>query len=196
MLGDWNILFSLSWAYFTSSSLPREADVEKHSYFISWQNTSGQSVFGICELIWKLIHLFHLKLFLPAGNFLRVSHISSFSCLFSWSSSLSPACLSLTCACSYCWVLRKPLGSKAFPGVWSPEEFQWMYFVNPCAGNRTGSVLVLYRQFLAGIRRRSSPLWERRTKKSIQFCLFKHCRVELGRRIKWEFPLIGLVQPG
>lgn len=158
----------------------------------------------MCEPVWKLIHLFHLKLFLPKGNFLGVSHISSFSCLFSWSSSLSPAWLLMDFKETSCFLGPLRVG-EAFPRVWSQEKLNgwngmeiqwnwtfiisgiWMVFYNHCAGSQTGSVLMLYRQFLPGIRRSSSPLWKWRTEKLIQTCLFKHCRVELGMRIKWNF---------
>lgn len=94
----------------------------KAQWFYFLTKHSRQSVFGMCELVWKLIHLSHLKLFLPTGNFLCASHISFFPCLFAWSSSLGPARLSLSCARSSCWVLRKPLGSWELWGWGKPSQ--------------------------------------------------------------------------
>lgn len=62
--------------FFTSDI--SKAGVEEHCYFINLTYQDGPSIFGMREPVWNFTHLSHPQVFLPAGDFLHVSHCCHF----------------------------------------------------------------------------------------------------------------------
>lgn len=112
-------------------------------------------------------------------------------------------------------VLGTSEGGGTFPGVWSQGSLNgWNGISNSMdlkiqiQCNLKGILLIIVLEpkegqclccadnFFLELGGAPDPFGKEEQKSWFKSVWFKHCRVELGMRIKWKFPSIGIVQPG